>query len=64
MHTMAEAIKVLQTLVFSEKKTNVQLTLELWKAQKEKGAKSSKEATKATKTQMLGTAKRVRQWAF
>ncbi len=29
MHTMAEAIKVLQTLVFSEKKTNVQLTLEL-----------------------------------
>jgi hypothetical protein len=29
MHTMAEAIKVLQTLVLNERKTNMQLTLEL-----------------------------------
>jgi hypothetical protein len=69
MHTMAEAIKVLQTLVLNERKTNMQLTLELWKAQMEKGVGSSREATKAMKTQMLDLftwkdikAKKVRQW--
>ncbi len=53
MHAMAKGIKVLQNLVLSERKTNVQLTLQLWKAQKEKGGWLNEEATKAMKTQML-----------
>jgi hypothetical protein len=53
MHAMTEGIKVLQTLVLSERETNVQLTLELWKAEKEKGVGLNEEAAKAMKTQML-----------
>jgi hypothetical protein len=37
MNVMVEAIEVLQTLVVSERKTNMQLFLELRKAQKERG---------------------------
>ncbi|CAK9858530.1 unnamed protein product [Sphagnum jensenii] len=53
MNTMVEAIKVLQTLMVSERETNMQLSLELKEAQKEKGLGPSMEATKAMKTQML-----------
>jgi hypothetical protein len=53
MNAMVEAIKVLQTLVVSEKETNMQLSLELREAQKEKGVRSSRGAAKAMKTQML-----------
>lgn len=53
MHAMAKAIKVLQSLVLSEKKTDVQLTLELWEVQKKKGVGTSGKAAKAMKTQML-----------
>ncbi len=37
MNAMAKAIKVLQILVVSERETNMQLSLELKKAQKDKG---------------------------
>jgi hypothetical protein len=37
MNAMVETIKVLQTIVVSEKKTNMQLSLELKKVQKERG---------------------------
>lgn len=37
MNAMAKAIKVLQDLVFDEKETNMQLSLELREAHKEKG---------------------------
>jgi len=50
MNAMAKAIKVLQDLVFSERETNVQLSLELREAHKEKGAKPSGEVVKAMKT--------------
>jgi len=70
MNTMVEAIKVLQTLVVNKRKTNMQLSLELKKAQKERGLGPSGEATKAMKTQIPDpfkgkdtNAKRVRQWA-
>jgi hypothetical protein len=53
MNAMAEAIKVLQTLMVSKRETNMQLSLELKEAQREKGHGPSKEATKAMKTQML-----------
>jgi FtsZ-binding cell division protein ZapB len=52
MNAMVETIKVLQTLVVSKRETNMQLSLELREAQKEKGARSRKEASKAMKTQM------------
>jgi hypothetical protein len=52
MNTMVEAIKVLQTLVVSERETNMQLSLELRETQKEKGIRPSKETTNlAMKTQ-------------
>jgi len=37
MNAMAKTIKVLQTLVVNEHETNMQLSLELEEAQKEKG---------------------------
>jgi hypothetical protein len=37
MNAMAETIKVLQTLVVNERENNMQLSLELKEAQKEKG---------------------------
>jgi hypothetical protein len=42
MNAMVETIKVLQTLVVSKRETNMQLSLELKEAQKEKGARSRK----------------------
>jgi hypothetical protein len=68
MNAMAKALKVLQGLVLNKRETNAQLFLELRKAHKEKGAKPSRKAAKAMKTQMLNffTKKntRVKQWAF
>jgi hypothetical protein len=51
MNAMVEAIKVLQTLVVSEKKINIQLSLELKEARKEKQAKPNREVVKAMNTQ-------------
>jgi hypothetical protein len=53
MNAMAKAIKVLQDLVASKKDINMQLSLELREVHKEKGARPSREATKAMKTQTL-----------
>jgi len=71
MNTMVEAIKVLQTLVANERETNIQLSLELKEARKEKRARPNEEAMKAIKTQMLdpftrndAKAKRMRLWAL
>jgi predicted RNA-binding protein with RPS1 domain len=68
MNAMAKALKVLQGLVLNKRETNAQLSLELREAHKEKGAKPSRKAAKAMKTQMLNffTKKntRVKQWAF
>jgi hypothetical protein len=50
LNARAKAIKVLETLVVSERKTNIQLSLELKQTQKEKGTKPNGEATKATET--------------
>ncbi len=46
MNTLVEAIKMLQTLVVSERETNLQLSLELKKAQKEKGIGPNKKSCK------------------
>ncbi len=55
----------------NEKKTNIQLSLELKEVQKEKGVGPSKEVVKAMKTQTLNPftgkdtkEKRVRLWAL
>jgi hypothetical protein len=71
MNTMVEAIKVLQTLVVSERETNLQLSLELKKVQKEKGIEPNRKTAKAMKTQtpnpFMGKdtkAKIVKQWAL
>ncbi len=71
MNAMAKALKVLQDLVVNERETNMQLSLELRKAHKEKGVRPSREVTKAMKTQTLDfftgkdmNAKRVRQWVL
>lgn len=53
MNAMVEAIKVLQDLVVNKRETNMQLSLELREAHKEKGVGPSGEAIKAMKTQML-----------
>ncbi len=53
MNAMAKATKVLEDLVVNEKETNMQLSLELREAHKEKGAKPSGEVVKAMKTQTL-----------
>jgi hypothetical protein len=57
--------------VVSEKKTNIQLSLELKEVQKEKGARSNEKVAKAMKTQTLNPftrkdtkAKKVKQWAL
>jgi hypothetical protein len=50
MNAMAKAIKVFQTVVADERKTNTQLPLELKEVQKEKGAKPNEEVAKAMKT--------------
>jgi hypothetical protein len=57
--------------VLNERETNAQLSLELRKAHKEKGAQPSREAAKAMKTQMADPltrkdirAKMVKQWAL
>jgi hypothetical protein len=71
MNAMAKALKVLQNLVLNERETNAQLSLELRKVHKEKGARPSREVAKAMKTQMLDPltrkdirAKMVKQWAL
>jgi len=71
MNTMAKAIKVLQTFVVTDKEVDMQLSLELKKVQKEKGARPSGEVTKAMKTQtpdpFMGKdtkTKMVKQWAL
>jgi hypothetical protein len=71
MNTMVEAIKVLQTLVVNKRKTNMQLSLESKKAQKERGLGPSGKAMKVMKSQIPDlfkgkdtNAKRVRQWAL
>jgi hypothetical protein len=53
MNAMAEAIKVLQELVVSEREINMQLSLELKEVHKEKGVGPSGEVAKTMKTQML-----------
>jgi len=53
MNAMDETIKVLQDLMVSEREINMQLSLELKEAHKEKGVGPSGEAAKAMKTQML-----------
>ncbi len=65
MNTLVEAIKVLQTLVVSQRETNLQLSLEL------KGIGPNKKAAKVMKTQtpnpFMGKdtkAKIVKQWAL
>jgi hypothetical protein len=52
MNAMVEAIKMLQTLVVSKRETNMQLSLELMEAQREKGVGPNGEAANAMKTQM------------
>ncbi len=42
MNAMVETIKILQTLVVNERETNMQLSLELKEAQKEKGLGQAK----------------------
>jgi hypothetical protein len=68
MNAMAKAIKVLQNLVVNKRDINMQLSLELKEAHKEKGIGPSREATKAMKTRTLNPlmkkdtkAKRVKQ---
>ncbi len=65
MNTLVEAIKVLQTLVVSQRETNLQLSMEL------KGIGPNKKAAKVMKTQtpnpFMGKdtkAKIVKQWAL
>jgi hypothetical protein len=51
MNAIAETIKALQTFMVNERENNIQLSLELKEAQKEKGVNPSEEAVKAIKTQ-------------
>jgi hypothetical protein len=55
MHSMAEALKALQLVMFNQGKTNAKLPLTLEEAKKNKGANPNREATKAMKiyTQIL-----------
>lgn len=50
INAMGEAIKVLQDLMVSEREINMQLSLELKEAHKEKGVGLSREVAKAMKT--------------
>jgi hypothetical protein len=51
MNAMAKALKVMHDSMVSEKETNMQLSLELREAHKEKGVGPSREVAKAMKTQ-------------
>ncbi len=71
MHSMAEGLKALQSIIFNQGETNAKLILTLEEAKKNKGANPSREATKAMKTQTPKSfmrkdtkAKRVKQWAL
>jgi len=53
MNIVVEAIKVLQIFVVSKRDINMQLSLELKEAQREKGVRPNGEVAKAMNTQML-----------
>jgi len=51
MNAMAKALKVMHDSMVRERETNMQLSLELREAHKEKGVGPSSEVVKAMKTQ-------------